>query len=1163
MDDLEEIDKSASSWTQKRSFNVFPLRLTYRPAAEHEEVGELERNNALGKAPRIPRFQQLSPSTSWAAASQPSYHPAGRPVDLNRSSQNWLLKTYPEAIVGDEEFTSLLSAEISSSRARYEPSLTGALLAVGEILDARVSGESQGHLVVASASGEFGHILRLAVLEREEWTWSEHSSNADLIIRLKAVDPDGCTDWFEDAEPILSIKFITDIRGDEATRWMVVQKASSTVLLRPEIRRTSAYDEESGIFSRQDPYWIYANPTCSISKEETGGDAHCDVAFNPSSPGDGPEPPQLAIVGQAGNWSVWDLFAAGDAQPMLLNKVRRDYGNAATGLRTSLPPDTEKDSALHRIMWLPPPGTAEAPKPSLDPDLLRAKHPLPLRRAQALVLCSSHALDIVDIGTGRINHAVNLVAPTKTRRILQMQPCPLDSSQFFVLTNKTFSWVGNRPAPNGNPALSPLLSRSHHIDTEQAPLQLSVSLPFLRGDGSLFVSIRAAGASQMMIHRVMPAKPGGLAQCHSQIVSLETAVNPVTTALIPVEWRLKHKRTANELIPLLSQGELTYCQLITLGSDFSVSSSLCAWSDQPNFEVSPPDRIRDEKSKSQSWHSENTFLIPDLDVLDNGSTSLNPQATQMNPDLSQVPAARFISLMFPAAAISQRAEAAVEGRQDDEAIPGSLASNAHDVFNEVQELAEGHGSADALHACHNWGGERPGISISRPGQWNPSIESESIRDIWSDSYNSLGFGGSSMPTIDLISHQLEASRWFLSTTTQDLVSEPSQQSQTFTPVRQSGSRQSTASSQEHAEDPLGARLRRYLPTLKTVTQREGGAALPIAHWNIGGDPDKTKWKDPEGLKQDKETALQRKKREESAQRKLARSTSVLSQRSESAAPSIYALSQPTPSIAFGTQPSPRQPSLANSQFSQPQSQVVAGPFGARRPRSKTPMSTHCHDEHAGEGGHHHHDHEHDHSDDITPALQFSLYPHINFDEVTALNETEFGSGRAIVKKTWAERLSEQPELASDADEQLLINVPFTGQVKLHSIIVRTSNSESAPKTLKVIQNRDDVDFGVAEDAEGTQTFELAQTSDLQELPVKRARFGQVRRLALFFPDNFGDGDEDVTRIAYLGFKGEWMQLGRAPANILYEAAANPGDHKLKGTSVNQMGSGIGGRGPGI
>jgi hypothetical protein len=50
--------------------------------------------------------------------------------------------------------------------------------------------------------------------------------------------------------------------------------------------------------------------------------------------------------------------------------------------------------------------------------------------------------------------------------------------------------------------------------------------------------------------------------------------------------------------------------------------------------------------------------------------------------------------------------------------------------------------------------------------------------------------------------------------------------------------------------------------------------------------------------------------------------------------------------------------------------------------------------------------------------------------------------------------------------------------------------------------------------------------------VKRAKFGKVQRLTLFFPDNFGDGEEDVTRISYLGFKGEWTQTGRAPANIL-------------------------------
>ncbi|KAI8631018.1 DUF1000-domain-containing protein [Xylariaceae sp. FL1651] len=245
--------------------------------------------------------------------------------------------------------------------------------------------------------------------------------------------------------------------------------------------------------------------------------------------------------------------------------------------------------------------------------------------------------------------------------------------------------------------------------------------------------------------------------------------------------------------------------------------------------------------------------------------------------------------------------------------------------------------------------------------------------------------------------------------------------------------------------------------------------------------------------------------------------------------------------------------------------------------------SHCHDEHAAHGGHDHHDHDHDHSDDITPALQHSLYQYIRFDDITTMNEADTGSGKAIVKKTWTERLQPEPELASDADEQILLNVPFTGQVKLHSILLRSSPSASAPRTLRVFINREDLDFDAADELQPTQEFELSQTSEVQELPVKRALFGKVQRLTLFFVDNFGlatagggggggsesesnddssGEDGEATRLSYLGFKGEWMQLGRAPAQILYEAAPNPNDHALKGTNVNAMGSSIGGRGPG-
>jgi len=87
------------------------------------------------------------------------------------------------------------------------------------------------------------------------------------------------------------------------------------------------------------------------------------------------------------------------------------------------------------------------------------------------------------------------------------------------------------------------------------------------------------------------------------------------------------------------------------------------------------------------------------------------------------------------------------------------------------------------------------------------------------------------------------------------------------------------------------------------------------------------------------------------------------------------------------------------------------------------MSGHCEDEHDHSGHSHSHSDGHDHSNDITPAVQSSLYQYINFDLITTLNEAQAESGKAIVKKTWAERLDDEPELESQSDEQLLMHVP--------------------------------------------------------------------------------------------------------------------------------------------
>lgn len=121
---------------------------------------------------------------------------------------------------------------------------------------------------------------------------------------------------------------------------------------------------------------------------------------------------------------------------------------------------------------------------------------------------------------------------------------------------------------------------------------------------------------------------------------------------------------------------------------------------------------------------------------------------------------------------------------------------------------------------------------------------------------------------------------------------------------------------------------------------------------------------------------------------------------------------------------------------------------------------------------------------------------------------------------------------------------FTGQVRLHSVLIRTSTSDSAPSTIKVFSNKDDIDFETASSLDPTQTLTIAQSNEIQEYPVKRALFSTTRSLTLFVEDNWGQGEEDVTRLSYLAFKGDFMKLNKEAVSFLYEAAANPNDHKL-------------------
>ncbi|KAL3281721.1 hypothetical protein HHI36_004925 [Cryptolaemus montrouzieri] len=84
------------------------------------------------------------------------------------------------------------------------------------------------------------------------------------------------------------------------------------------------------------------------------------------------------------------------------------------------------------------------------------------------------------------------------------------------------------------------------------------------------------------------------------------------------------------------------------------------------------------------------------------------------------------------------------------------------------------------------------------------------------------------------------------------------------------------------------------------------------------------------------------------------------------------------------------------------------------------------------------------------GVEYSLYTKINKDNLECLNEDTEGSGKTIFKP-WEERLNFNTVVQSDADEELLFNIPFTGNIKLKGIIVVGEEDGSHPSRMRIFK----------------------------------------------------------------------------------------------------------------
>lgn len=88
---------------------------------------------------------------------------------------------------------------------------------------------------------------------------------------------------------------------------------------------------------------------------------------------------------------------------------------------------------------------------------------------------------------------------------------------------------------------------------------------------------------------------------------------------------------------------------------------------------------------------------------------------------------------------------------------------------------------------------------------------------------------------------------------------------------------------------------------------------------------------------------------------------------------------------------------------------------------------------------------------------------IDLEKVRCLNEQQNRTGNGLFREH-DRRFEKEYSLVSDCDGELLLIVPFLAQVKVRSVSIIARDIDSAPQSVRLFVNNENVDFSLVEAA---------------------------------------------------------------------------------------------------
>ncbi|OHW98411.1 DUF1000 domain-containing protein [Colletotrichum incanum] len=503
------------------------------------------------------------------------------------------------------------------------------LLAISQMADVTNHTRVVPVPVLAMAAGESGELLRLSKIDETNWQWGENESPTLRTFSIDQHDREETVLWSSDGAPILQIKAALSLVRFEPTRWLLVQKRTSTTILQPEYHKVPVSERPSGIDKAMErPSRINPKPILTITSEQTGGFAHSDVSF---SYGSQKKPPQLAIIDECGYYSVWDIKGRNVVGSANMRPKLRHCGHIQLGVTDQLP---DEDSPAfraepHGVLWIGSagPGVDLWDVPIVeDPDTGNDLAAL-TARSKKLLMWNRAKFEVVDVKNPSFRKSLAILKSDEPDYILDAKSNPLSRSQVFILTSSGLFWIetsspGTATAKTGS--LAVLQSFAHLRGSEADTLRLTVHhVGHGSGNEACALYLYSEKSSEVEVYWFSIPEKTGLPQFEHHMMRLSGSPSKLQT-ICPAPAFLNRTSFAPPKGPGADymNHQVEFRQLFVLGRNLSLSQSLLAISASPALEVVPPDNSREwsrdgrrqahnKRRKQFLQHFEDTFVVPD------------------------------------------------------------------------------------------------------------------------------------------------------------------------------------------------------------------------------------------------------------------------------------------------------------------------------------------------------------------------------------------------------------------------------------------------------------------------------------------------------------------------------------------------------------------------